>query len=127
MNHGRGRNAACTPEMRFWGQVDKSEGPHACWSWTGARHFRGYGACAKSYGDTRAHRVAYMLAKGEIPEGLGVLHHCDNTICVNPAHLYLGDQKVNMADCVARGRKGHAYIPLDQLLHPQLSKRLKGG
>lgn len=120
MNHGR-YSTSCTKEMRFWGQVDKGS---SCWLWTGVQHFRGYGACAKTYGDTRAHRVAWLLTNGPTPDGLGVLHKCDTPLCVNPAHLYLGDQKQNAADTIARGRYGNRWTPVNQLLHPQLSKRL---
>lgn len=122
MNHGR-YSTSCTKEMRFWGQVDKSAGPDACWLWMGTKHFRGYGACTKQYGDTRAHRVSWLLTHGPIPDGLGVLHKCDTPLCVNPAHLYLGDQKQNSADCIARGRRHGPHTPFEQLLHPQLSKR----
>lgn len=116
------RGPRCTPEM-FWAKVHKGE---RCWIWLGTKHYRGYGACAKAYGDTRAHRVSWKLTHGPIPKGQGVLHRCSTPLCVNPAHLYLGDQKQNMADCVAAGRRTHGNAPLDQLLHPQLSKRITG-
>lgn len=115
-----------TPERAremFWSRVDKAAGPDACWPWTGAKHFRGYGACAPGYGDCRAHRVSWLYTHGSLPKGLGVLHKCDNPICVNPAHLYLGDQKANAADKVARGRFGNRYQPVETLLHPHLSLR----
>jgi len=104
-------------------KVDKSGGEDACWPWTGVQHFRGYGACCKTYGDCRAHRVSWLYTHGSLPSGLGVLHKCDNPICVNPAHLYLGDQKQNRADQTARGRNGSRYMPVEKLLHPHLSRR----
>lgn len=111
-----------TAEDLFWAKVRKGE---RCWIWTGAKHIRGYGACGRSYGDTRAHRVSWLMANGPIPSGLGVLHRCNTPLCVNPRHLYLGDQKQNAADCTAAGRRNNRYMPVDQLLHPHLSQRGK--
>ena len=107
---------------RFWTKVHKGE---RCWIWMGAKHFRGYGACGTAYGDCRAHRVAWIYTNGSIPKGLGVLHRCDTPLCVNPFHLYLGDQKANAADKKARGRIGNRYQPIHSLLHPHLSLRGK--
>jgi len=59
----------------------------------------------------KAHRVAFELAKGPIPAGLGVLHDCDTPRCCNPAHLRLGDQQANMQDMARRGRSGPKNNP----------------
>lgn len=76
-----------------------------CWPWTAARSKNGYGKVgARTYGQGYAHRAMYALTVGVIPRGLQVNHHCDNRLCINPAHLYLGTQKENMADAIRRKR-----------------------
>lgn len=97
----------------FWAQVQKG---HDCWLWTGltnGRHSKG------GYGHIRrgrrrweqAHRVSWELTNGPIPNGLYVLHHCDNRLCVRPEHLFLGTQKDNLKDCVRKGRAKFAHVP----------------
>jgi hypothetical protein len=85
----------------FWAQVHKTE---ACWLWTGLINPYGYGRIWHDGAMTGAHRVSYTLAKGPVPRGLHVCHHCDNPSCVRPDHLYLGDDARNLADMVARKR-----------------------
>lgn len=114
MNHGR-YSKDCSPEKRFWGQVDRSAGPNACWPWVGAVHRYGYGACSKTYGDTRAHRLAWILTNGPIPDGKVLCHSCDNKICVNPAHLHVGSQAENIADALRKGLSSTKLKPKDVL------------
>lgn len=101
-----------TNEERFWARVRKSDG---CWEWTGTLSPCGYGRfdiappLADRWHSTGAHRVAWMLTHGPIPEGEGhhgtcVLHRCDNPKCVRPDHLFLGTQSENMADKTQKGR-----------------------
>jgi hypothetical protein len=92
-----------TPEG-FWARVKKSEAPDDCWLWAGAVNKAGYGQFSKGYGCTLAHRYAWELVNGPIPLGLQICHKCDVPPCCNPAHLWLGTQKDNMADCVAKNR-----------------------
>lgn len=94
-------------EERFWERVDKSGD---CWEWTKARHSTGYGWLAWRGGQVKAHRLAYELAKGPIPEGPGyhgtvIMHTCDNRLCCNPAHLVAATHQANMADMKQKGRR----------------------
>lgn len=86
----------------FWSQMDKSNGPDSCWTWTGLTNDYGYGIFLKQ----RAHRVAFELTHGPIPDGFFVLHSCDNPPCCNPAHLRAGTQKENLQEMAAKGRGG---------------------
>jgi hypothetical protein len=82
-----------------------------CIEWTKARNRTGYGIVGSKKECSRlAHRVAWTKAFGPIPDGLNVLHKCDNPPCVNVEHLFLGTQKANIADCMQKGRlRGHRY------------------
>ena len=76
-----------------------------CLSWTASRFHNGYGRLYFARGKVWAtHRLAWLFANGEIPDGLDVLHKCDNPGCVNVEHLFLGTQFDNMKDCAAKGR-----------------------
>ena len=76
-----------------------------CWEWQGGRFIKGYGQCgSKNPRDRVAHRRAWKILVGPIPDGLEVLHKCDNPPCVRPSHLFLGTQKDNMQDCIKKNR-----------------------
>jgi hypothetical protein len=85
-----------------------------CIEWTGAKHDAGYGLISRDGKLVRAHRLAWELKHGPIPEGLEACHHCDNRPCCNPDHLFLDTQAGNMADMRNKGRdnppKGVAHI-----------------
>ncbi len=95
-------------EVRFWRNVQKSD-DSSCWIWTGNKRRNGYGRIslgAKHLGSEGSHRVSWKLAnKAEIPDGMFVMHSCDNPSCVNPKHLSLGTPKDNMQDMISKGRK----------------------
>ncbi len=94
---------------RFWSKVDKN-GPTVrmelgpCWRWTAGLGHRGYGVFSLGGRPVGAHRVAWELARGQVPDGLWVLHRCDSPGCVNPGHLWLGTHADNDADRDAKGR-----------------------
>jgi hypothetical protein len=87
---------------RIGHRIDRSGGPDACWPWTGPLNPRGYGQTFVRMGDRNvrvgAHRAAYIAEYGDVPDGLFVLHNCDNPPCCNPAHLRTGTHRDNMAD-----------------------------
>lgn len=91
-----------TAEQRFWKFVNKTE---TCWLWIGSKT-QGYAYGQISVGGVpiRANRFSWTLHYGDIPKGLMVCHRCDNPSCVNPEHLFLGDQKANMKDMVEKKR-----------------------
>lgn len=91
-----------SPEYFFEKHVDKAG---ECWIWTGKRDDWGYGVSGTK--SQKAHRVAWELANGPIPEGLLVLHRCDNPPCVRIDHLFIGSNADNTADMIAKGRARH--------------------
>jgi len=98
---------------RFWAKVNRSD---RCWIWTGAKTRGGYGHMQVRINgqkrDIRAHRLAYMMAHGGIPDGLLVCHDCpdgDNPACVRIDHLFLGTHADNTRDCVTKQRHFSPY------------------
>jgi len=92
---------------RFWDKVDVGT-EDECWNWT-ANKAHGYGRFLLDRKWRQAHRVAWRLSGGIIPDGMWILHSCDNPSCVNPRHLFLGTRQDNMDDMKSKGRtKGNA-------------------
>ncbi len=92
-----------TVAVRFQRYVPNLPSEH-CWEWQGHVSSRGYGRFRDAKRVTAAHRIAYELAKGPIPDGLVVMHACDNRRCVNPSHLSVGTYADNNRDMMAKGR-----------------------
>jgi hypothetical protein len=112
-------------DPRFWSHVTFGEG---CWEYQGRRDRQGYGRlCRKITGAFRAHRYAWTLVNGPIPEGAVIRHSCDNPPCVRPDHLLIGTQADNIADRQARGRHnpgrlfGEAH-PMHKLTAAQITE-----
>lgn len=99
-----------------------------CVEWTGAKFKSGYGEAHHRGKHWRAHRLAWTMANGPIPDGLHVLHSCDNPACCKLEHLRLGTAAENAADKMARGRhsaqsqthckQGHAFTPENTYIAP---------
>jgi len=93
-----------TNEERFWLYVRRGSG---CWEWTGYKNKKGYGVLNLRGHREIAHRVSFRMHRGNIPNGLFVLHRCDNPGCVNPRHLWLGTLSDNNRDMTLKGRHSH--------------------
>ena len=91
--------------------IDSHGGADSCLPWPYKLNQHGYGVCRYFGRDWRVHRVAYILAHGELPNDICVLHKCDNPPCFNPKHLFLGTRTDNLLDMRSKGRGSHGINP----------------
>jgi hypothetical protein len=108
--HSKSTKPRKTDQERFWPRVDR-DGPGGCWSWTGAKGRKGYGHVSVRRLPVKglAHRLSYLIHKGEFDPDLEIMHDCDNPSCVNPDHLRAGTHDENMKDAALRGRLRRTY------------------
>lgn len=118
-------------DERLWSNVRRGADDE-CWPWLGHCLPKGYGRLKVQRRRILAHRYAWELTRGPIPEGLFVLHRCDNPPCCNPAHLFLGTKGENNTDRSKKGRSGdfagekHPSAKLTERDVQEL-RRLRGG
>lgn len=107
----------------FWGRVEKTP---SCWNWTGWCKRKGWhGTVGVSGKHWQVHRLSWTIHYGEIPDGLFVLHKCDNPKCVRPSHLFLGTQADNCRDMLTKGRQvapSRKTSPNTKIPHNDLEK-----
>jgi len=95
-----------------------------CHEWMAGKTDKGYGAVWINGSSQTAHRVAFAIHFGLVQEAMLVCHHCDNPLCVNPSHLFLGTASDNVQDCLSKGRGNPAIGDRNgSRLHPQSRPR----
>lgn len=94
---------------RFWNNVDQESGD--CWNWKLSTDKDGYGKVNIKHKAYISHRLAYEFSNLESPGDMQVLHSCDNPLCCNPSHLFLGTRQDNMRDMLKKGRNNKIYYP----------------
>jgi len=94
----------CSDICRFSEKVDKSS-TSPCWIWLGTKNSKGYGSFRVGKKNLKAYRFSYQHYIADIPEGMMVLHSCDNPSCVNPKHLRVGTAQDNADDMTSRNRQ----------------------
>lgn len=103
-------------DARLWNRVEKTE---TCWLWHGSIGKNGYGITRYKGKTMTAHRMAWTLTHGEIPDGLCILHKCDVRVCVNPDHLFLGTYQDNATDAYNKGRTARGLMLPQTKLTPE--------
>jgi HNH endonuclease/NUMOD3 motif len=127
MSETQQRRSRIDPLTRLLRSTEKHDGSDGCWVWTGAKNQNGYGNFFLDGQIMKAHRASYQLHLGCIPEGLQVLHRCDNPSCIRPDHLFLGTPDDNMKDASSKGRlKGSTGYRHSKQVREKISNALAG-
>ncbi|MEK7124778.1 MAG: HNH endonuclease signature motif containing protein [Patescibacteria group bacterium] len=108
-------------EQSFWAR--KTIKKNGCWEWTGSVTTTGYGQLFFRGTLHKAHRLAYLLTHGSIPDGKLIAHKCDNTKCFNPEHIYAGTRKDNIWDSIAHGKLKNKHAALLEREKVSVNKR----
>lgn len=93
------------PPERLWERVQRADGD-GCWEFIGSRQKFGHGLIGVNGRVVKAHRLAWELTYGPIPDGMLVCHRCDNPPCCRPDHLFLGTARDNTQDAIVKNRRG---------------------
>lgn len=118
----RGLHKLPTREALLKRLKSKTKQVGECVEWTAALNGYGYGSF--HFGrESLAHRIMWLICRGEIPEGTCVLHKCDNPPCVNISHLFLGTHLDNMRDCFAKNRHPCTIVTLEQVMEIRIRSR----
>ena len=98
-------------QITLWLKSQTVESESGCWLWAGAKHGAGYPSVTKKIGGGYGHRAMHEAAISPIPEKMYVLHTCDNRLCINPAHLFLGSHFDNIKDMHSKNRQRGGSLP----------------
>lgn len=116
LKYGKTQSCGCLRSIKNIGYDEKMRikllksieiDENGCWNWKKSKHRQGYGNFPYKRKILLAHRASWILFKGDLNENVLVCHKCDNCSCVNPDHLFLGNQQDNMKDMFNKKRKNH--------------------
>jgi len=112
---------------RFWTKVNRTNNTNDCWEWLTGKSKDGYGRFWFKGKNIRAHRYSWLIHFGSPPNNESVLHNCDNPICVNPNHLFVGTHDDNMKDKTKKGRQTKGDIHYARTNPEKLARGKKHG